>query len=72
MGMTKSATVTVKNLYRLEMEQEQAECLAALVFCNLCNVTTSPLDGLARRLQNALGLNDDQMQELAKRYSKFV
>ena len=70
--MTKSATVTVQKVYRLVMEQEQAECLAALIFCNLCNVTESPLDGLARRLQNALGLNDDGMTRLAKRYQKFV
>ena len=65
-------TVIVENLYRLEMEQEQAECLAALIFCNLCNVGISPLDGLARRLQNALGLDDKGMTQMAKRYQKFV
>jgi len=65
-------TVKVENMYRIEMEQEQAECLAALIFCNLCNVGTSPLNGLARRMQNALGLDDAGMTKLTKRYQKFV
>lgn len=64
--------VKVENRYRLEMNREQAECLAALIFCNLCSVGASPLDGLARRLQNALALNDDGMIRLAKRYQRFV
>lgn len=64
--------VKVDNRYRLEMGKEQAECLAALIFCNLCSVGDSPLNGLAQRLKNALGLNDDEMIRLTKRYSKFV
>jgi len=64
--------VKVENLYRIELEQEAAECLAALIFCNLCLVGDSPLDGLSRRLQNALNLDDDGMVRLAKRYQQFV
>lgn len=64
--------VKVDNRYRLEMGKEQAECLLALIFCNLYCIEDSPLDGLSTRLKNALHLDDDQVTALAKRYGRFV
>jgi len=62
----------VETFYRVEMDRETTECLLALIFCNLCYAEDSPLDGLSRRLQNVLNLDDDGMTRLAKRYSEFV
>jgi len=65
---------TVKKVYRLELSQETAECLLALIYCNLCSLHVSPLDSLFCGLKVALGVGEDdyKMSVLADKYEKFV
>ena len=68
---------TVKTIYQLDMSPETAECLLALIYCNLCSHNASPLDSLFCELKTALGIEegadgDNQISALADKYEKFV
>ncbi len=63
---------TVKKIYRAEMSPETAECILALIYCNLCSAEASPLDSLFCELKEALNLDDEGLTRLATRYKEFM
>jgi hypothetical protein len=78
--MSKVSVTENSPVYHIKLNREEAECLMALMFCNLRNYESSPLFDLYLEMQKSLklyvgtgiGVLNDDLEKLAKQYREYV